>query len=68
MRLIFIATAIAAALAGSSAFAQSSYVHHAFCLLKAGGQECAYDSMAQCEASKTDNTQTCQPNSPPQNH
>jgi hypothetical protein len=65
---IIAAGTLLAALAGSSAFAQGSYQHHAFCLLKGGGTECAYDSMAQCQAAKTDNTQTCQLNSAPQNH
>jgi hypothetical protein len=68
IRFIAAGTLLAASLIGSSAFAQGTYVHHSFCLLKGGGTECAYDSMAQCEASKTDNTQTCQPNSAPVNH
>ena len=67
MRL-FVIAGLLAAFAGSSAFAQGSYTHHAFCLQKAGGMECAYDTMAQCEQAKTANTQTCQPNSAPQNH
>lgn len=65
---IIAAGTLLAALAGSSAFAQGSYVHHAFCLSKSGGMECAYDTMAACNAAKTDNTETCQPNSAPQNH
>ncbi len=65
---IIAAGTLLAALASSSAFAQGSYMHHAFCLLKSGGQECAYDTMASCQAAKSDNTQTCQPNSAPQNH
>mgnify|MGYP001210834774 CR=1 FL=1 len=65
---IIAAGTLLAALASSSAFAQGSYAHHSFCLLKAGGQECAYDSMAACQAAKSDTTQTCQPNSAPQNH
>jgi hypothetical protein len=67
IRIIAAATLLAT-LAGSSAMAQGTYMHHAFCMLKAGGTECAYDSMAQCEAAKSDNTQTCQPNSATQNH
>lgn len=68
MRLIAIAGILAAL--GSSAFAQtSSYSHHAFCLIKgASDKECAFDTMQQCLAAKTGNTDTCQPNSMPQNH
>jgi hypothetical protein len=65
---IIAAGTLLAALASSSAFAQGSYVHHAFCLLKAGGQECAYDSMAACQAARSDTTQTCERNTAPQNH
>jgi hypothetical protein len=66
IRLIAAGTLLAAL--SSGAFAQGSYMHHAFCLQKGAGTECAFDSMAQCQAAKTDNTQTCMPNSPPQNH
>ncbi len=68
IRLIAASTLLAAALAGSQAFAQGSYMHHSFCLQKGSSMECAYDSMTQCEAAKSDNTQTCSQNSPPQNH
>jgi len=68
IRMIAVGTLLAGALAGSQAMAQGSYTHHAFCLQKAGGNECAFDSMAQCQAAKNDNTQTCIPNSSPQNH
>jgi hypothetical protein len=68
IRLIATGTLLAASLAGSNAFAQGSYMHHAFCLQKGAGVECAYDSMAQCEAARSSNTETCSPNSPPQNH
>jgi hypothetical protein len=67
MRLIVIA-GLLAAFAGSSAFAQGSYQHHKFCLIKGSSTECAYDTMAQCLQSKTAADQTCQPNSAPQNH
>ena len=44
MRAIITASLLAAALAGgSSAFAQSGYVHHNFCLKTGSGQDCAYD-------------------------
>jgi hypothetical protein len=69
MRL-FVIAGVLAAFAGSTAFAQTSgYSHHAFCLIKGGSdKECAYDTMAQCLQAKTGNTDTCQPNSTPQNH
>ena len=68
MRL-FVIAGVFAAFAGSSAFAQSSYTHHGFCLIKGGSdKECAYDTMAQCLQAKTGNTDTCQPNTAPQNH
>jgi hypothetical protein len=63
-----LASLLAASLAGSSAFAQSTYVHHTFCLKSSGSTECAYDSMAQCEAARAGNSGVCEPNSPPQNH
>jgi hypothetical protein len=68
IRLIAAGTLLAASLAGSNAFAQGSYAHHTFCLQKGSSTECAYDSMAQCESAKSDNTETCAPNSAPQNH
>ena len=68
IRVIAAGTLLAASLAGPSAFAQGSYMHHTFCLQKGSSTECAFDSMAQCEAAKSDNTQTCSPNSAPQNH
>jgi hypothetical protein len=68
IRLIAASTLLAASLAGSQAFAQSTYTHHTFCLQKGSSMECAYDSMAQCEAAKSGGTGTCSQNSPPQNH
>lgn len=68
MRLLMVATLLAGTLAGSSAFAQGSYVHHKFCLKTSSSQDCAYDTMAQCEASKRGNADSCVPNSAPQNH
>jgi len=55
-------------LPAASALAQGSYVHHSFCLKTGSGQECAYDSMAQCEAAKRGSADTCVANSAPQNH
>jgi hypothetical protein len=48
--------------------AQSGYVHHNFCLKTGSGQDCAYDSMAQCEAAKRGNADFCVQNEPPINH
>jgi hypothetical protein len=70
MRVILAAAAIAATFAGSSAYAQqsSTYEHHSFCLKTGSGQECAYDSMTQCEAAKRGNADFCMQNSAPINH
>jgi hypothetical protein len=68
IRTIAIGTLLAASLAGSSALAQGSYQHHAFCLLTGPAKECAYDSMAQCEAAKHGNVDQCMRNSAPINH
>ena len=65
---IIAAGTLLAALAGSNALAQGSYMHHDFCLQKGAGKICAYDTIDQCQSAKTDNTQTCMPNSAPQNH
>jgi len=68
MRAIALGTLLAASLAGGSAFAQGDYVHHNFCLKTGSATECAYDSMAQCEAAKHGSADSCAPNSAPQNH
>jgi hypothetical protein len=68
MRVIALATLLAATLGSPSAFAQGSYVHHNFCLKSGSSTECAYDSMAQCQASKHSGTDSCVPNSAPENH
>jgi hypothetical protein len=68
MRTIALAAFLAATLAAPSAFAQGDYVHHKFCLRTGSAQECAYDTFQQCEASKRNNTDTCVPNGPPQDH
>jgi hypothetical protein len=68
MRAIMMAGVIAAsALAMSSAFAQGIYQPHAFCLKTGSAQQCAYDSMAQCEAAKRGNADSCvaNPGGPP---
>lgn len=64
MRLLTVATLFAATFAGSSAFAQGSYVHHAWCLVSQTGHECAYQTLAQCKASETGNTDRCVRNGP----
>jgi hypothetical protein len=68
MRAIMIAAVLTAAFGGSSTYAQSTYVHHNFCLKTGSATECAYDSFAQCESAKRGNTDSCVQNSPPQNH
>jgi hypothetical protein len=68
IRIIAAGTLLAAALASQSALAQGSYQHHTFCLKTGSSQDCAYDSMAQCEAAKKANTETCMQNSSPMNH
>ena len=68
LQALGLATVLAAAL-GSSAFAQrGDYRHHAFCLKTGSGQECAYDSFAQCEAAKNSPADSCMANSAPQDH
>lgn len=64
MRFIMLAAVLSVTVTASSAFAQGDKVHHTFCLKTASAQECAYDSMPQCEASKRGNADTCVPNSP----
>lgn len=68
IRTIALGTLLAASLAGSAAFAQGSYQHHTICLQTGSSKECAYDSMAQCEAAKHGAKDTCVPNSGPMNH
>lgn len=65
------ATVVAAALAGAvlllfsgfgtEAFAQSSAAYP-YCLMTGPAQDCAYNSMAQCLASKRGNADFCEPN------
>jgi hypothetical protein len=68
MRTIALAAFLTATLAAPSAFAQGDYTHHKFCLRSGSAQECAYETMAQCQASKHENTDTCVPNTAPQDH
>jgi Fe2+ or Zn2+ uptake regulation protein len=69
MRAITFAAVLAAgAFAGSSAFAQTDHVHHAFCMKTGGGMECAYDSFQQCQAAVKGANDSCVANSPTQNH
>jgi len=69
MRIIALVTLLAATLAAPSAFAQKGdYRHHAFCMKRGSGLECAYDSFQQCEAAKNGANDSCMPNSAPQDH
>jgi hypothetical protein len=63
-----LATTLLTAALASSAFAQTTHVHHNFCLMTGSAQECAYDTFAQCEAAKRGGADTCVQNSPTQNH
>jgi hypothetical protein len=53
-----------------SAFAQGqgSYEHHAWCLQAGAGKECAFDTLAQCRASKASGQGRCVRNTPASNH
>jgi hypothetical protein len=42
--------------------------YHNFCLKTESGQDCAYDSITQCEAAGRTIVDTCAQNSPTQNH
>jgi hypothetical protein len=68
MRLLMVAALLGGTLAGSSAFAQGSYVHHKWCLQTGSSQECAYDTLAECKASKTSPVNRCVHNTAPMNH
>jgi hypothetical protein len=69
MRLIMSAMLLTAVFGGgSSAFAQTRYVHHNFCLKTGSASECAYETMAQCEAAKRGSGDFCEPNSAPMDH
>jgi len=53
--------------AAPAAFAQ--HVHHAWCLQGGGGSTvCAYDTLAQCRASKASGQGRCVRNTPAMNH
>jgi hypothetical protein len=62
------ALALASALGPITASAQSSYVHHNFCLLTGSARECAYQTMDQCLAAKRGNADFCEPNGAPLVH
>jgi hypothetical protein len=62
MLAILLATAFGGAFAASSASAQGRAVHYNFCLMTDEAQECAYQTMAQCLASKRGNADFCEPN------
>lgn len=52
----------------SSAFAQSGYEHHRWCLLSGPNKECGFDTLKQCKAGKHGNTDRCMRNTAPMNH
>lgn len=68
MRVLMVATLLAVLSASTSAFARGSYVHHAWCLVAETGHECAYQTLAQCKASKTGNTDKCVRNGAARNY
>jgi len=64
-----LAATLAATFAAPSAFAQKGdYRHHAFCLRHGSSEECAYDSLQQCQGSINGANDSCVPNGAPQNH
>jgi hypothetical protein len=68
MRLLMVATLLAMLSASTSAFAQGSYQHHKWCMAHGSSHECAYDTLAQCKASKNSPVDRCVPNSAPRDH
>jgi hypothetical protein len=68
MRLLMAASLLATVFAVSSAFAQGDYRHHKWCLDKGSSQECAYDTLAQCKASKNSPTDRCVRNTAQMHH
>jgi hypothetical protein len=68
MRLLKVATLLAVLSASTSAFAQGSYVHHKWCMTHGSSQECAFNTLAQCKASKNSPTDRCVPNTAPRDH
>jgi hypothetical protein len=66
MRLLIVATLLATATGGSSAFAQ--YEHHKWCLVTGSSHECGFDTLAQCKAGKHAPVDRCVRNSPAMNH
>ena len=61
MRLPMTAMVLTAILGGSSALAPSSSAYP-YCLMTGPAQDCTYNSMAQCQASKRGNADFCEPN------
>lgn len=65
IRVITMATVLAASLVGSSAFAQTTTgTNKAFCLSMSGSgnMQCNYDTMAQCESARTGGAGSCKAN------
>ena len=61
MRQLMTALLLTGLFGGSGAFAQSSS-GYPYCLMTGPAQDCAYTSMAQCQASKRGNADFCEPN------
>jgi hypothetical protein len=63
---IMVATILATAFLGSTAFAQ--HEHHNWCLQTGSSHECAFDTLAQCKAGKHGNEDRCVRNTPTMDH
>jgi hypothetical protein len=61
MRMILAATLLAAAFVGPGAQAQSSSSYR-YCLFTDDAQECAYNTLEQCMASRRGTVDSCEPN------
>ena len=61
VRAIALAGLLAAAFGASGAFADSSAAYP-YCLMTGPAQDCTYNSMEQCLASKRGNADFCEPN------
>jgi hypothetical protein len=61
MRAITLAALLAAVFGVCDAFADSSSTYP-YCLMTGPAQDCSYNSMAQCLASKRGNADFCEPN------
>jgi hypothetical protein len=65
MRLVSVSALLAGVLVGSSAVDSNAFaqdVYHKWCLHNRGHVECAYDTLAQCNASRIGESGACRPN------